>query len=83
MAWAASVSATGDCLVQKSSGPEAVLTTEPNFFVLGSKSYGKDPRFLFATGLQQIRDVFKIVADRESLDLYATLQIPVHDGGRH
>ncbi len=77
MAWAASVAASSpDCLQQKSAGPTAVRTTEPNFFIIGCKSYGKDPRFLFATGLQQIRDVFKIIAERETLDVYASL--PAH-----
>ena len=75
MAWAASVVGTsGDCLQQTSSGPAAIKTTEPNFFIIGSKSYGTDPRFLFSTGLQQIRDVFKLVAERETLDLYSTLK---------
>lgn len=75
MAWAASVAGTsGDCLQQQCSGPDALRTTEENFYIIGSKSYGTDPRFLFSTGLQQIRDVFKIIADRNSLDLYATLK---------
>lgn len=75
MAWAASVNQTeGDCLQQTSAGPEALKTTESGFFIVGSKSYGKDPRFLYATGLQQIRDVFKIIAERDNLDLYETMK---------
>lgn len=75
MAWAASVNQTeADCMQQASAGPEALKTTEPDFFIVGSKSYGKDPRFLFSTGLQQIRDVFKIIAERDNLDLYATMK---------
>ena len=75
MAWAASLNdASSDCLQQISQGPAAIKTTEPNCFIIGSKAYGKDPRFLFATGLQQIRDVFKVIAERDTLDLYATLK---------
>ena len=75
MAWAASMAdASSDCLQQTSPGPEAIKTTEPNCFIIGSKAYGNDPRFLFATGLQQIRDVFKVIAERDTLDLYATLK---------
>ena len=74
MAWAASIAdSSGDCTQQKSAGPDALLTTEPNFYIVGSKSYGRDPRFLFATGLQQIRDVFKVIGERETLDLYGSL----------
>ncbi len=71
MAWAASVAGTGgDCLQQTSTGPDALKTTEKNFYILGSKSYARDSRFLFATGLKQIRDVFKLIGERETLDLY-------------
>ena len=81
MAWAASVNQTeGDCLQQTSAGPEALKTTEPGFFIVGSKSYGKDPRFLYATGLQQIRDVFKIIAERDNLDLYETMKPNISTG---
>jgi len=45
-------------------------TSEPNFYVLGSKSRpGTD--FLFHEGLTQIREVFAIIGDRATLDLYA------------
>lgn len=62
-----------DCLDQTSAGPEAVATSEPGLFVIGSKSYGRDSRFLFATGLQQIRDVYRVIGRRDDLDLYATM----------
>lgn len=75
MNWAVSIANSGaDCLKQSSAGTAAVTTTEPGFFVIGSKSYGRDSRFLFATGLQQIRDVFRVIVDRESLDLYNAFQ---------
>jgi thioredoxin reductase len=51
--------------------PEALITSEPNYYILGEKSFGRLPGFLFQHGLQQIRDVFTIIGDRASLDLYA------------
>ena len=53
---------------------ERLLTTEPNFYILGAKSYGRDARFLMADGLQQIRDLFGVIGGRPELDLYATAE---------
>jgi hypothetical protein len=50
-----------------------LITTEPNFYVLGAKSYGRRDDFLIRNGLDQIRELFKIIGDRETLDLYATM----------
>ncbi|MDH3719213.1 MAG: hypothetical protein OES79_13930, partial [Planctomycetota bacterium] len=61
---------SADCLDQVGGGPESLLTSEPNFYVLGSKSYGRNSKFLISIGLQQIRDLFTIIGDREDLDLY-------------
>jgi hypothetical protein len=49
----------------------ALITSEPNYYVLGSKSFGRMPGFLYQHGLRQIRDVFTIIGDRAELDLYA------------
>ena len=51
---------------------ESLVTTEPNFYVLGAKSYGRNSSFLYADGLAQIRGLFSLIVDREELDLYAT-----------
>jgi len=59
-----------DCLAQTPHGPTSLLTPEPHFYILGAKSYGRNPNFLVAIGLQQIRDLFTIIGDRENLDLY-------------
>lgn len=61
---------TSDCLKTSSGGPEDLLTTEPNFYLLGAKSYGRRSDFLFQNGLTQIRDLFRILGDRDTLDLY-------------
>jgi hypothetical protein len=45
---------------------------EANYYILGSKSAGRiAEHFSFKDGLSQIREVFAILGDRESLDLYA------------
>ncbi len=59
-----------DCLQQVSAGPTSLCTSEPNFYILGAKSYGRSANFLLATGFLQIRDLFTIIGDRENLDLY-------------
>jgi len=64
-------SAGSDCLDQKSCGASSLLNPEPNFYILGHKSYGRSPNFLFQLGLAQIREVFSILGDRETLDLYS------------
>ena len=61
----------GDCLDQTSRGPQTLLSPEPNFYILGAKSYGRRSDFLFSVGLDQIREAFTIIGDRETLDLYA------------
>ncbi|MDP7016084.1 MAG: hypothetical protein QGG36_09810 [Pirellulaceae bacterium] len=60
-----------DCLAQPDTAANLLLNPEPNFYLLGSKSYGRNSKFLFANGLEQIRQLFSIIGDRESLDLYA------------
>lgn len=44
--------------------------SEPNFFVLGIKSYGRDAGFLMQNGFRQVRDAYKIISGNEELDLY-------------
>jgi hypothetical protein len=51
-------------------GPQSLLHPEPNFYVLGAKSFGRNPDFLVHLGLRQIRDLFTIIGDRAALDLY-------------
>lgn len=60
-----------DCLEVRPGDAPALLNPEPNYYVLGAKSYGRNSQFLFATGLQQIRDLFTIIGERADLDLYA------------
>jgi hypothetical protein len=48
------------------------MNPEPDFYILGAKSYGRNSQFLVSIGLQQIRDVFSVIHDRENLDLYSS-----------
>ena len=73
LAAALMVGETSDCLNQRSAGPEALLTPEPDFYILGAKSYGRNSRFLISLGLEQIRELFTIIGDRPELNLYKTL----------
>lgn len=64
------VAAEPDKFLPVVGGPELLRTTEPNFYVLGIKSYGRDAGFLMNNGFRQVRDVFKLISGDESLDLY-------------
>lgn len=49
----------GDCLaVPATSGVDVLRNPEPNFFILGAKSYGRNSGFLLRAGWQQVDDVF-------------------------
>ncbi len=62
----------GDCLAHGGLGAETLKTPEPDFFILGHKSYGRRNDFLLRTGREQVRDVFRVIAGDSDLDLYAT-----------
>jgi hypothetical protein len=53
------------------SGPARLLRVEPDLYILGAKSLANGKDFSFADSLVQIRDVFTIIGDRATLDLYA------------
>jgi hypothetical protein len=46
-----------DCLAQASHGVEVLRVPEPNFFVLGMKSYGRNSNFLLRVGYEQVDEV--------------------------
>lgn len=64
---------TGDCLKTPPSELKNLIQPEPNFYVLGAKSFGRNTSFLLAAGLDQIRLIFGLIGDREDLDLYRTM----------
>ena len=49
-----------------------LLTGEPDFYVLGAKSFGRDSQFTIAAGLEQVRLLFTILGGRADLNLYRT-----------
>lgn len=51
--------AGGDCLQQTSGGVEVLFNPEPDFYILGSKSYGRNSAFLLRIGLEQIDAVLE------------------------
>ena len=50
--------AAGDCLQQESHGVDVLRNPEPNFFILGAKSYGRNNQFLMRIGWDQVDEVF-------------------------
>ncbi len=54
----------GDCLTQRVHGVETLLNPEPNFYILGMKSYGTAPNFLIRVGVQQIEEVFNHIKEK-------------------
>ena len=67
---------SANCLDQTTHGAESLMTSEPNFYILGSKSYGRSSQFLISVGLNQIRELFSIIGDRAELNLYAPVDLP-------
>jgi len=58
----------GDCLAQVSHGLDSLKNPEPNFYILGSKSYGRNNTFLMRAGWDQVADVFAGLEGVESDD---------------
>lgn len=54
-------SGSSDCLDQPEVCGDTLSNPEPNFFVLGSKSYGRSSHFLLEAGLKQIEQVFGLI----------------------
>lgn len=53
-----------------SSGSELPKNPEPNFFILGAKSYGTNSNFLLQVGHKQIVDAFSLIRNDPKLNLY-------------
>lgn len=57
------------CLKLTCTGPETLRNPEPNFYILGAKSYGRGSQFLLRVGFEQVRDVFTLITGNTRLDL--------------
>ena len=64
---AARLEAGGDCMTVPAFGVDLLANPEPNFFILGAKSHGRDSQFLLRTGYQQVGDVLAELARRAGL----------------
>jgi thioredoxin reductase len=62
--------AGGDCLTTPPQGAAVLRNPEPGFFILGSKSYGRNSTFLLRAGFEQVREVFTLITGKSDLDLY-------------
>jgi hypothetical protein len=62
----------GEAAQDEGNCARRLMHPEPDFYLLGAKSHGRDSRFLIADGLAQIRDLFTLIGDRADLNLYAT-----------
>ena len=58
---AALLGSGNDCLAQETHGAETLLNPEPNFFILGAKSYGRNNTFLMRVGWEQVDEVFSLI----------------------
>jgi len=52
---------SGDCLSLPSTGPETLRNPEPNFFILGAKSFGRQSAFLLQAGFTQIEALLTLL----------------------
>jgi thioredoxin reductase len=58
------LAASGDCLAQVSGGADLLKNPEPNFFVLGGKSYGRNSSFLMKLGIEQVATIFDLMMSK-------------------
>jgi thioredoxin reductase len=59
-----------DCLTQTCPDADTLRNPEPNFYLLGAKSLGRNSQFLMRLGFEQVRDVFTLITGNAGLDLY-------------
>jgi len=58
---------TSDCTQIPAFGAELLANPEPDFFIVGAKSYGRSSDFLLQTGFQQAADVLARLAESAGL----------------
>lgn len=57
------IGGSGDCLDQTSEGIDALTHPEDDFYVVGSKAYGRNSSFLLQIGHEQARSVVDAIAE--------------------
>lgn len=64
------------CGTVRPHGARALTHPEPGFYIIGSKSYGRAPTFLLATGYEQARSVAAQIAGDYEAALRVELDLP-------
>jgi thioredoxin reductase len=64
------------CGTVRPHGARELAHPEPNFYIIGSKSYGRAPTFLLATGYEQARSVAAMIAGDNEAALRVELDLP-------
>jgi hypothetical protein len=64
------------CGTVRPHGARELAHPEPDFYIIGSKSYGRAPTFLLATGYEQARSVAAMIAGDEDAALRVELDLP-------
>jgi hypothetical protein len=54
-------SSSVDCLAQTGQEVDVLRNPEPDFFILGAKSYGRNSTFLMRVGWEQVDEVFSLL----------------------
>lgn len=64
------------CGTVRPHGAVELAHPEPDFYIIGSKSYGRAPTFLLATGYEQARSVVAMIAGDREAALRVELDLP-------
>jgi hypothetical protein len=64
------------CGTVRPHGARELAHPEPNFYIIGSKSYGRAPTFLLATGYEQARSVAAMLAGDHEAASRVELELP-------
>jgi hypothetical protein len=64
------------CGTVRPHGARELAHPEPGFYIIGSKSYGRAPTFLLATGYEQARSVAAMLAGDREAALRVELDLP-------
>lgn len=56
-----------DCVTLPAFGADALANPEPDFYILGGKSYGRSADFILRAGFQQVADVMPRLAETSGL----------------
>lgn len=64
------------CGTVRPHGARELAHPEPNFYIIGAKSYGRAPTFLLATGYEQARSVAAMIAGDQEAAARVELDLP-------